>query len=73
MNMIQELYDLYSNSSDVEEALLKMDNELLEYIETNISANEKAIFWNNLETYMKNRDKYFFQTGFQVAKNILAK
>ena len=48
MNMVQEMYNLCSSSSETEKTLLELDKELLQYIESNIESNEKAIFFATL-------------------------
>jgi len=71
MDMIQELYNICSDSLDAEKALLEINKELLEYIESNISDNEKVVFLYTLESIIINREKYFFKAGFQTAKNLI--
>lgn len=71
MDMVQEMYNLCSNSSETEEALIALTKDLMEYIESNIEPNEKAVFLDTIESVIKNRESYFFQAGFRTAKDLI--
>jgi len=73
MDVIQELYNAHAHSLETEKTLLELDKELMKYIESNVASTEKAIFLATLESIMKSREQYFFQLGFNTAKNLLLK
>lgn len=73
MNLIRELYDAHAHSTNAEEELLRINKRLMEFIELNLSANERPIFLDTVESIIQNREQYFFQAGFKSAKNLLLK
>lgn len=73
MDLLHELYDAYDHSDETESARLDANKNLLEYIESNVSDNEKAIFLDTIESTIKCREQYFFQAGFKAAKALILK
>lgn len=73
MDAMQELYDAHIHSSKTEEILLKMDKDLLDFIESNIDSGAKSLFLDTVESVIKNRDQYFFRLGFSTARELLMK
>lgn len=73
MNLLQELYDAHDHSVETETALLETNKKLLEYMESNVSDSDKTTFLATIESIMKCREQYFFQAGFNTAKELLMK
>lgn len=73
MDIIHELYDAFAHSLEAEETLSTINEEFTGFIESNISPDEKAFFFDTVESLIRNREQYFFQAGFQTAKDLLLK
>jgi len=73
MDMVQELYYVCSETEKAEEALMKIDKELLECIEFNVSDSEKVIFLSTIDSVIKRREAYFFKAGFKAAIQLIVK
>ena len=73
MDILRELYDSCDNAEETETALMETNKKLVDYIESNVANEEKAVFLESIEEIMKCREQYFFQAGFNTAKELLMK
>jgi len=73
MDIAQELYYICADSEKTEEALIKIDKELLTYIESYVPNSEKGIFLNTIDFIIEKREAYFFKAGFKAAIQLIVK
>lgn len=73
MDILHELYDTFEHCTEAETALLEVNKKLMEYVENNIPDTERTVFLETIESIMKCREQYFFQAGFNTAKELLLK
>ena len=60
MDIIKELYDLCYESQETEESLIKVNKELLDYIESNIPDGEKVAFFDAINPILRNKRRILF-------------
>jgi len=71
MDNVQELYRICSSSQATEKALKLVNKELAEFIQSNITQNERPIFFDAIESINKTKEEYFFKAGFSTAVTLL--
>jgi len=60
MDALRELYIAYSQLQEAEEALKETDKQLFEYMKSNISEEEKTVFFDMINLILRTREEYFF-------------
>jgi len=60
MDALRELYIAYSLLQEAEEALKETDKQLFEYMKSNISEEEKTVFFDMINLILRTREEYFF-------------
>ena len=71
MDMVKEMYRICADLQETEESLTEANKKLAEYIESNVSAGEKVVFFDTINTIIKAREEYFFKSGFRLAVKLL--
>lgn len=71
MDTIQELYNIHSGSEEAEDALRKANKEMCDYVESNMPSDEKAVFADTIDSIIKSREVYYFESGFKIAVKLL--
>ena len=71
MDALRELYIACSELKEAEEALKKADHLFFEYINLNVSREEKTAFYETINEIMRIREEYFFKAGFKTAVKMM--
>ena len=71
MGNIQALYELCLNDPATDEALKIPNKELVEFIESNVTHDERLIFFETIDSISKSKEEYFFKAGFSIAMTLL--
>lgn len=71
MDNVQELYEIYSRNQETEDTLKEVDQELAEFIHSNVIQDERPMFFDVVNSFTKIKEKHYFKAGFKTAITLL--